>query len=239
MAAKADFIMRPQDLRKGIASALGTAPAAILIDGIEVRTDVTPLFYVWGSSRGASFFAKVFPAAEYSTAPRMETPWDLSSHPTTLLGRARRGSRRSVRERTSFERSAALIMFLSSWKIRDRDERLSGRESMESGSTGRRSLDFSKESRATATKALVQAGNWLRQIHDSSLQTVLSVDMSQVFDTLREWTIAHPLHLGQGSSACFGSSCGGQESTGGDGGFDPSRHAHAWRFHAAEHDMEC
>jgi hypothetical protein len=190
LTAKSMSRMRPRDLREGIASALGANSAAIQIERIETRRDVTPIIYVWGATQDSSFFAKVFSAPEYSMAPRMETPWELSSHLIVpawsaearmaaewkranefrtlggsfhvpiLLGKSE-AARTIVWERVDGIRVDRLVDHWSSRKDRERS-----------------SMD-----------ALLQAGTWLRKIHDSSVQTEHSVDIAQVFDTLREWTV--------------------------------------------------
>jgi Phosphotransferase enzyme family len=189
MLPNEDGFMRAEDLRNRVASALGASAGAIRIDRLEKRKDGSPMIYIWGASQNVSFFAKIFPASEYSVAARMETPWEVSSSVNAPRSaeaqvaiqwkRANEfkalGGAAQVPKPLGKSESAQIIVWervdgvridqlVARWISRNDDERC-------------------------ASKALLQAGAWLRRIHDSSVRTQQSVDVDQIFDTLRAWTI--------------------------------------------------
>jgi thiamine kinase-like enzyme len=190
LPANGNLVMRREDLMEGIASILGSSAGAIRIEKVEVRKDVAPVIHVWGDSRDVSFFAKVFAAAQYPAAPRMETPWErlesLNDPP------------RSAEAQVAFE-----------WKRANELRVLGGAAHIPSPlgkSDAARTIVWErvngvrvdhliarwgsrKEKERSTAEALLQAGAWLRRIHVSSMQSEQSVDVAQVFDTLREWTL--------------------------------------------------
>jgi aminoglycoside phosphotransferase (APT) family kinase protein len=216
--AKANSMLRPKDLREGIASALGASPASIRIERIEIRKDVTPIVHVWGAWRNAFFFAKVFPAAEYPAAPRMETPWELSSH-------------LNVPARSADSQVAA------EWKRANELRALGGAVHIPvplGKSDAARTIVWErvdgvrvdhlvarwgarKDRERSATDALLQAGAWLRKIHDSSVQAEQSVDVAQVFETLREWTMRTRCSWDKDHRRALGLLSAAQETIGGSG----------------------
>jgi hypothetical protein len=188
--ASEDTFTRTEDLPQRIASALGASAGAIRIDRVEKRKDGSPIIYVWGTSQNVSFFAKVFPASEYSVAPRMKTPWELF----TVVNES--------------PRSGAAQVAIE-WKRANELQALGGAANVPiplGKSEAARTIVWEKvdgiridqlvtrwssrkDQERSASEALLQAGAWLRRIHNSAVRTQQSVDIAQVFDTLREWTI--------------------------------------------------
>jgi hypothetical protein len=211
-------MVRSQFLRERIASALGASPAAIRIERVETRKDVTPIVYVWGASQETAFFAKVFIAAEYPAAPRMETPWELYSHPKVSARPAeaqvavewkRANELRALGGATHIPvplgKSDAMRTIV--W------ERVDGVrvDRLVAGWSSR------KDRERSATDALLQAGAWLRKIHDTSVQAEDSVDVAQVFDTLREWTMRTRCSWDKDHRCALGLLSAAQETIGGSG----------------------
>ena len=183
-------MIRREDLIEGIASALGSRVAAIRIKKVEVRKDAAPVIYVWGDSRDVSFFAKVFAAAQYPAAPRMETPWGasrVSGRPTAISGSQVALEWRGVNELRVLGGAAHIPSPLGKsdaartivWEQVNgvRVDHLVARWGLR------------KEKERSTAEALLQAGAWLRRIHVSSVQWEQSVYIAQVFPTLREWTL--------------------------------------------------
>jgi hypothetical protein len=176
------------DIQSRVASAMNLAPELVNIEGY--RTGFRRLMVrCYGTAAGARLFAKIFLADPYPIPPRFATPWEElaeSENPHRPVKEQITAEWKMVQEMRSLVGTLNIPAPLGH-SIEDRTlvfEEVAGLR-MDSyvtwGWPGRRKM-------RSVEAALVQAGSWLRAVHESSFQHYETIDISVAVDALLAFT---------------------------------------------------
>ncbi len=173
-----------EELQCRVACALNIAPELVSIEGH--RSDFPwVMLWCWGKAAGARLFAKVFLADPYPVPARFATPWEELEGPAN--------PQRPVEEQVSAEwnmihemRSRVGTQNIPAPLGRSFEDRTLVVEEV----SGQRMDSFvnwrwpSRRKAHSVEEAMLQAGSWLRTLHESSFQGYETVDVSEALDAL-------------------------------------------------------
>ncbi|MGO8814055.1 MAG: phosphotransferase [Terriglobia bacterium] len=173
-----------EDLQCRVASAMNIDPELVSIEGHSSHFPWVML-WCWGKAAGARLFAKILLADPYPVPPRFATPWEELEGPES--------PQRPVEEQVSAEwnmihemRSLVGAQNIPAPLGRSFEDRTLVVEEV----SGRRMDSFvnwswpSRRKAHAAEAAMLQAGSWLRTVHESSLRGYETVDVSEAVDAL-------------------------------------------------------
>ncbi len=180
--------VRVGDIQSRVASAMNLAPELVNIK--DHRTGFPGLMvWCWGTAAGTQLFAKIFLVDPYPIPPRFATPEEElagDENPQRLVEEQVTAEWNMVQEMRSLVGTQNIPAPLG-YSIEDRTlvfEAVNGLRMdayVNWGLPGRRKIQ-------SVEAAMVQAGSWLRAVHESSFQRYETVDVSGAVEALSALT---------------------------------------------------
>jgi hypothetical protein len=179
-----------KDIQMRVASALGISPELVNIEGFCTRY-LSLFLQCWGVAAGTRIFAKVFLVDLYPIPPRFATPWEELATPENPV---RTVADQINIEWTKFQQMRVLmgpqnVPALLARSVHDRIlvyEKVNGLRVDSLAANDLANWCFPRRGTIRSVEtAMIQAGAWLRVLHDSTSQGFESIEFGEVVEGLR------------------------------------------------------